>query len=67
MLFRSDYVTLGPRRSHLFPHAHETLSYLQKRYTLHIITNGFGTAMPGQYSDAQEVADVIGYLRLTFP
>lgn len=36
-----DYVTLGPHRSHLFPHAHETLSYLQSKYTLHIITNGF--------------------------
>ena len=36
-----DYVLLGPRRSHLFPHAHETLSYLQSKYTLHIITNGF--------------------------
>lgn len=36
-----DYVTLGPHRSHLFPHAHETLSYLQAKYTLHIITNGF--------------------------
>lgn len=36
-----DYVNLGPRRSHLFPHAHETLAYLQTRYDLHIITNGF--------------------------
>jgi putative hydrolase of the HAD superfamily len=39
-----DYVLLGPRRSHLFPHAHETLSYLQSKYTLHIITNGFAEA-----------------------
>lgn len=39
-----DYVILGPRRSHLFPHAHETLSYLQDKYTLHIITNGFAEA-----------------------
>ena len=36
-----DYITLGPHRSHLFPHAHETLAYLQSKYTLHIITNGF--------------------------
>lgn len=32
-----------------------------------IIRNGFGTAMPGQYSDDQDVADVIAYLRVTFP
>lgn len=32
-----------------------------------IIKNGYGTAMPGQYSDAQEIADVIAYLRATFP
>lgn len=36
-----DYVLLGPRKSHLFPGAHETLEYLQKKYVLHIITNGF--------------------------
>jgi mono/diheme cytochrome c family protein len=32
-----------------------------------IIKNGYGSAMPGQYSDAQEIADVIAYLRATFP
>ncbi len=26
-----------------------------------------GSAMPSQYSDAQDIADVIGYLRETFP
>jgi putative hydrolase of the HAD superfamily len=25
----------------LFPHAHETLQYLQSKYTLHLISNGF--------------------------
>ena len=39
-----DYIYLGPRKAHLFPHAHETLKYLQQRYTLHIITNGFEEA-----------------------
>lgn len=29
--------------------------------------NGFGTAMPSQYTDPQDVADVIAYLRVTFP
>lgn len=31
------------------------------------ITNGFNTAMPAQFNDAQDVADVIAYLRATFP
>jgi putative hydrolase of the HAD superfamily len=39
--FAEDYVSIGPRKNYLFPHAHEVLSYLQKKYTLHIITNGF--------------------------
>lgn len=39
-----DYVSLGPRQKNLFPHAHETLAYLQNKYTLHIITNGFEEA-----------------------
>lgn len=32
-----------------------------------IIINGYGTAMPSQYTDPQDVADVIAYLRVTFP
>ena len=32
-----------------------------------LIMNGFNTAMPPQYTDAQDVADVIAYLRATFP
>jgi mono/diheme cytochrome c family protein len=32
-----------------------------------VIMDGFGTAMPSQYTDEQDVADVIAYLRATFP
>jgi mono/diheme cytochrome c family protein len=32
-----------------------------------IIESGFGSAMPSQYTDAQDVADVVAYLRATFP
>lgn len=39
--FEDAYVTLGPTKKHLFPHAHETLAYLQNKYTLHLISNGF--------------------------
>jgi putative hydrolase of the HAD superfamily len=36
-----EYVQRGPKKTHLFPHAHETLSYLKDKYPLHLITNGF--------------------------
>jgi putative hydrolase of the HAD superfamily len=35
------YVTISPRKTNLFPHAHEVLVYLKEKYPLHIITNGF--------------------------
>jgi putative hydrolase of the HAD superfamily len=34
-------VQLCPTKTNLFPHAHETLTYLQSKYTLHLISNGF--------------------------
>lgn len=39
--FEDDYVNICPTKSNLFPHTHETLSYLQKKYKLHLISNGF--------------------------
>ena len=36
-----DYVKSSPYKTHLFPNAHEILSYLKEKYTLHLITNGF--------------------------
>ncbi|MBD1394066.1 YjjG family noncanonical pyrimidine nucleotidase [Mucilaginibacter glaciei] len=39
--FEDAYVALGPTKKNLFPHAHETLTYLQGKYTLHLISNGF--------------------------
>ena len=41
LAFEDDYVKLGPYKTNLFPHAHETLAYLQSKYTLHLISNGF--------------------------
>lgn len=38
------YVSSAPKRNHLFPDAVEVLNYLHKKYTLHIITNGFHEA-----------------------
>jgi putative hydrolase of the HAD superfamily len=39
--FEDDYVTICPTKTNLFPFAHETLTYLKDKYTLHIISNGF--------------------------
>ncbi|AYL97502.1 YjjG family noncanonical pyrimidine nucleotidase [Mucilaginibacter celer] len=39
--FEDAYVQLCPTKTNLFPHAHETLEYLQSKYTLHLISNGF--------------------------
>lgn len=36
-----DYISRSPYKGLLFPHVHETLSYLKTKYDLHIITNGF--------------------------
>ncbi len=42
--FEDAYVELCPTKTNLFPHAHETLAYLQQKYSLHLITNGFQEA-----------------------
>ena len=42
--FEADYLRLCPQKTHLFPHVHETLGYLQEKYRLHLISNGFGDA-----------------------
>ncbi|HVV55433.1 MAG TPA: YjjG family noncanonical pyrimidine nucleotidase [Mucilaginibacter sp.] len=39
--FEDDYVKLCPTKTNLFPDAHKTLQYLQPKYTLHLISNGF--------------------------
>lgn len=36
-----EYVKRGPFKTNIFPHTHETLTYLSSKYMLHIITNGF--------------------------
>ena len=39
--FEEDYVQLSPKKTNLFDGAEKVLSYLQKKYHLHIISNGF--------------------------
>jgi putative hydrolase of the HAD superfamily len=36
-----QYIQRCPLKTNLFPHTHETLEYLNDKYRLHIITNGF--------------------------
>jgi putative hydrolase of the HAD superfamily len=36
-----EYIRLCPLKPHLLPYAREVLEYLQDKYVLHIITNGF--------------------------
>jgi putative hydrolase of the HAD superfamily len=39
--FASDYLLNAPLKKALFPNVPEVLDYLQQKYTMHIITNGF--------------------------
>ncbi|WP_423147485.1 YjjG family noncanonical pyrimidine nucleotidase [Rubrolithibacter danxiaensis] len=39
--FEEDYVRICPTKTNLFPQAIETLEYLYKKYSLHLISNGF--------------------------
>lgn len=39
--FEDDYVNISPTKTNLFDGAENVLSYLQQKYTLHIISNGF--------------------------
>lgn len=42
--FEEDYIRLCPHKTNLFPHTHEILEYLQSKYDLHVISNGFKEA-----------------------
>lgn len=39
--FEDDYVSISPTKTNLFEGAENVLSYLQQKYKLHIISNGF--------------------------
>ena len=66
--FESDYVMLCPTKTNLFPHAHETLQYLQNKYTLHLISNGFkesselkvGNTNIGGYFQNFIISEIVG-------
>jgi len=67
--FEEDYLRLCPQKTNLFPNAHETLGYLTERYTLHLISNGFGDAAEikvtkcdlKKYFATIVISEVVGY------
>ena len=67
--FEDDYVSLCPTKTNLFPHAHDTLSYLKSKYTLHIISNGFkestelkvGNTDLAKYFSNIFISEIIGF------
>lgn len=66
--FEVDYVNICPTKTNLFPGAHEVLTALKAKYSLHIITNGFLESQQmkmqrtglDQYFDEIFVSEVIG-------
>jgi putative hydrolase of the HAD superfamily len=66
--FEDHYVRLCPTKTNLFPHAHETLQYLQSKYILHLISNGFkeaselkiGNTNIGSYFKNVIISEVVG-------
>lgn len=48
-----DYLTHLPDNNHLFDGAFEVLDYLNERYNLHIITNGFATVQDRKIKNAK--------------
>ena len=66
--FEDDYVKLGPTKTNLFADAHEILQYLQGKYTLHLISNGFKESTQtkvsntniGRYFQNVIISEVVG-------
>lgn len=66
--FEDDYVNICPTKTNLFPKSHETLSYLNNKYSMHVISNGFkeSTEMKihnnglGIYFDNVIISEVVG-------
>ncbi len=66
--FEDDYVKLCPTKTNLFPDAHETLQYLQAKYKLHLISNGFSESQGikisntnlGDYFQHVIISEIVG-------
>lgn len=51
--FEEEYLKICPTKTNLFPHAHETLTYLQAKYNLHLISNGFKEACESKLKNSK--------------
>lgn len=51
-LISEDYITFLPENNHLFDGAIDLLEYLQPKYKLHIITNGFASVQEKKIKNA---------------
>lgn len=66
--FEDDYVRICPTKLNLFPEAHQTLQYLQSKYRMHLISNGFREATTmkiantnlKQYFDHVVISELVG-------
>jgi putative hydrolase of the HAD superfamily len=66
--FEDDYVRICPYKTNLFPDVHEVLTYLQEKYTLHLISNGFkeattvkvGNTGLGKYFENVIISELVG-------
>ena len=64
-----DYLEISPTKTLLVPHAREVLTYLQTRYNLHILTNGFLTTQQiklkncrlEEYFQSLTTSEVVGH------
>lgn len=67
--FEEDYLAICPTKTNLFPNTHETLAYLQNKYRLHLISNGFKEACElklqhsklAPYFKTVVISEVIGF------
>ena len=59
--FGLAYIKKSPLQTSLFPFSHEVLSYLETKYTLHIITNGFEEVQHSKLvaADLKQYFDVV--------
>ena len=57
--FEDHYVSLCPTKTNLFPGALETLQYLQDKYILHLISNGFRESTETKINGS----NIIGYFQ----
>lgn len=58
--FADQYIEIAPLKTHLFPDTHEVLQYLQTKYQLHLISNGFKEVMQLKL----ERTELTGYFNL---